>query len=371
MTEPRRCDQLDDGGTGLVAPSERAGACTKRIHREAVPNNKELRVIPVNRARLVVDDRGESYRPSASRRFDAELHAAESIGITLRTSAERAVVYEGRTGFREGKDRRGLAAASPGGANTKAAREVADATLRLAGSTWNRGVGTFVHPAILGATYATPMKAVLFDWDGTLIDTTEHVYEANVEVMRSFGLPPLTRERYGAAFSPNWRRMYAALGVPEHLVEGAATVWHGAYKGHEAELLPGAYPALERLVAAGIPLGIVTAGDRKVVAGQLRRTGVADLIGSAVYGDDSVEQKPDPAPLRRGLAALGHATTPAETAYLGDTLDDVRMARAAGVRAVGIHSPFFHPDEFYEADAHEHAPSVAAWVSALLDGPKR
>lgn len=97
------------------------------------------------------------------------------------------------------------------------------------------------------------MKAVLFDWDGTLIDTTEHVYEANVEVMKSFGLPPLTRERYGAAFSPNWRRMYAALGVPEHLVEGAASVWHDAYKGHEAELLPGAYPALERLVAAGIP----------------------------------------------------------------------------------------------------------------------
>ena len=145
------------------------------------------------------------------------------------------------------------------------------------------------------------MKAVLFDWDGTLIDTTEHVYEANVEVMKSFGLPPLTRERYGAAFSPNWRRMYAALGVPEHLVEGAADVWHGAYKGHSAELLPGAYPALERLVAAGIPLGIVTAGDRKVVSGQLRRTGVADLIGSAVYGDDAVEQKPDPAPLRRGL----------------------------------------------------------------------
>lgn len=215
------------------------------------------------------------------------------------------------------------------------------------------------------------MKAVLFDWDGTLIDTTEHVYEANVEVMKSFGLPPLTRERYGAAFSPNWRRMYATLGVPEHLVEGAATVWHGAYKGHDAELLPGAYPALERLVAAGIPLGIVTAGDRKVVAEQLRRTGVADLIGSAVYGDDSVEQKPDPAPLRRGLTALGHATTPAEAAYLGDTLDDMRMARAAGVRAVGIHSPFFHPDDFYEVEAHEHAPSVAAWVAALLDGAKR
>ena len=371
MPEAWRCNQLDDRGTGLVAPGKRPGARAECVDGEAVANDKELSVIPVDCARLVIDDGGEAYRPSAARRLNAELHAAESIGVALSASAECAVVHKGGADFGEGEDRGGLAAAPPGGANPQAAWEVADATLRLAGSAWDGGACTFVHPAILGATYAKPMKAVLFDWDGTLIDTTEHVYEANVEVMKSFGLPPLTRERYGAAFSPNWRRMYAALGVPEHLVEGAADVWHGAYKGHEAELLPGAYPALERLVAAGIPLGVVTAGDRKVVAGQLRRTGVADLIGSAVYGDDAVEQKPDPAPLRRGLAALGHATTPAETAYLGDTLDDVRMARAAGVHAVGIHSPFFHPDDFYEADAHEHAPSVADWVAALLDGSKR
>ena len=99
---------------------------------------------------------------------------------------------------------------------------------------------------------------------------------------------------------------------------------------------------------------------------QLARTGVAELLGATVYGDDLAEQKPDPAPLRRALAALGHANTPGDTAYLGDTLDDVRMARAAGVRGVGIHSPFFDPARFYEADAHEHAPSVAAWVDALL-----
>jgi iron complex transport system permease protein len=118
---------------------------------------------------------------------------------------------------------------------------------------------------------------------------------------------------------------------------------------------------------AETPIGVVTAGDRKVVAGQLKRTGVADLLGAVVYGDDIVEQKPDPEPLRRGLAALGHATTPDQAAYLGDTLDDVRMARAAGVRAIGVQSPFFHPDRFlHEADAHEHAESVAAWVDSYL-----
>ena len=43
------------------------------------------------------------------------------------------------------------------------------------------------------------------------------------------------------------------------------------------------------------------------------------------------------------------------------------MARAAGVRAIGVQSPFFHPDRFlHEADAHEHAESVAAWVDGYL-----
>lgn len=211
------------------------------------------------------------------------------------------------------------------------------------------------------------MKAILFDWDGTLIDTTEAVYAANVEVMKSLGLAPLTRELYGLHYSPNWRRMYAALGVPEEQVEGAAQVWHSVYRGHEAGLLPGALESLERLVSAGIPIGVVTAGDRRVVSAQLARLGVDELLGAVVYGDDAPEQKPHPAPLRRAIAALGHAGSPERTAYLGDTLDDVRMARAAGARAVGIHSPFFHPERFIvEAEAHEHAPSVAAWVDTLL-----
>jgi phosphoglycolate phosphatase-like HAD superfamily hydrolase len=117
---------------------------------------------------------------------------------------------------------------------------------------------------------------------------------------------------------------------------------------------------------------VVTAGDRKVVSGQLKRTGVADLLGSVVYGDDITEQKPHPEPLRRGLAALGHGSTPDLAAYLGDTLDDVRMARAAGLRAIGVQSPFFDPERFLaEADAHEHAESVAAWVDAYLEGRTR
>jgi hypothetical protein len=108
----------------------------------------------VDRARLVIDHSREANRPGAARRLDAQLHTTESIWIALGASAEYAVVNEGCANFGEGEDRGGLPAAPPGGANAQTTWEVADATLWLAGSAWDRGACTFVHPAILGATYA-------------------------------------------------------------------------------------------------------------------------------------------------------------------------------------------------------------------------
>lgn len=105
------------------------------------------------------------------------------------------------------------------------------------------------------------MKAILFDWDGTLIDTAEHVYQANVEVIKSIGLPPLSRELYGEHYSPNWRLMYAALGIPPELIEGAAGLWHAAYKGHEAELLL----AHDRRLSDSLPLGFRSAWSPRAI----------------------------------------------------------------------------------------------------------
>ena len=117
MPEAWRCDELNNGRAGLMAPSQCAGASAECVHREAVANNKELRVIPVNRARLVVNGGGESDRPSSARSFDTELHTTESIGVTFSASTERAVINEGCTNFGEGEDRGRLAAAPPGGAH--------------------------------------------------------------------------------------------------------------------------------------------------------------------------------------------------------------------------------------------------------------
>jgi beta-phosphoglucomutase-like phosphatase (HAD superfamily) len=94
--------------------------------------------------------------------------------------------------------------------------------------------------------------------------------------------------------------------------------------------------------------------------------GIDGLFGVVVYGDDGPAQKPDPAPLRAALAALGRAERAASSVYVGDTPDDMRMAVAAGVGAVGIESVLGDAAELRAAGAIETAPTAVEWVERRL-----
>jgi phosphoglycolate phosphatase-like HAD superfamily hydrolase len=216
------------------------------------------------------------------------------------------------------------------------------------------------------------MHAILFDWDGTLADSLGALFAANVAVMAAFGLP-FDEARYRSHFSPDWRVMYERLGVPPERMDEANDLWTAAYEGgRRTRLLPGVRDALARLSAAGHRLGLVTAGDRGIVEPQLARLGVARYLEVAVFGTDLPAQKPDPAPLVRALDLLAAdrdpAAAPDGAVYLGDTVEDVLMARAAGVRAVGIPSAIGTAAALGAAGADELVESVPAWVDRLL-GP--
>jgi HAD superfamily hydrolase (TIGR01509 family) len=209
------------------------------------------------------------------------------------------------------------------------------------------------------------MEAILFDWDGTLADSLGAIYAANVEVMSALELP-FDRDLYRRHFAPDWRVMYARLGVPEARLEEANARWWAVLDGAETALFPGVRDALERLAATGFALGIVTAGRSDRVGPELRRHGIDGLFGAVVYGDDDALQKPDPAPLRAALAGLGRDAT--GSVYVGDTPDDMRMAVAAGVRAVGIESVLGDAAELRAAGAHETASTTVGWVETRLGG---
>jgi len=214
------------------------------------------------------------------------------------------------------------------------------------------------------------MDAVVFDWDGTLVDSLPGIFDANLRVLSEYGVP-FDEERYRAAYIPDWRVMYQRLGLREEDLEAAGARWLELYRETDAaRLLPGAADSLRRLADAGFVLGLVTAGDEDVVVGQMERFGVAGLLPIRVFGTDDVAAKPHPEPLLRALGQLERADRAHLARYVGDVPDDMRMARAVGALGIGIESSIGARTELLGAGAAAVYPSVASFVDDLLGVPE-
>lgn len=208
------------------------------------------------------------------------------------------------------------------------------------------------------------MRTILFDWDGTIVDSIRALFDTDAAICRYIGVP-FDEAIFRRTFSPNWRLMYRSLGIPEERTDEAVRVWATTFRADQTQPFPGVQEALARLAGAGLTLGLVSGGSRAEVDPQLARLGIEALLTVRVYGDDMAAGKPDPRPL---LLALEHAggTPPEEAVYVGDALDDVRMAAAAGVRGVGIVSMLATAEELTAAGAAETAGSVVEWVDRFL-----
>jgi phosphoglycolate phosphatase-like HAD superfamily hydrolase len=142
-------------------------------------------------------------------------------------------------------------------------------------------------------------------------------------------------------------------------------VWASTFRSDQTTPFPGIEAALRRLDAAGRTLGIVTAGSRSEVEPQLARVGIDGMMAIRVYGDDTAAGKPDPQPLELALERAG-GVAPCDAVYVGDALDDMRMAVSAGVRGVGIVSMLATAEDLVAAGAREAADSVVDWVDRYL-----
>lgn len=205
-------------------------------------------------------------------------------------------------------------------------------------------------------------KAVLFDWDGTLLDSAEATYRCYGLLFSSYSLR-FDREIFARTYCPDWYRTYEALGLPRSSWGEADRRWLQLYAEYPPELLPGARAALHRVAATGTPMGLVTSGQRERVLADLARLELETLFASLVCGSDLRERKPDPAPLRRGLAEL---RVPAgEAAYVGDSPDDIHMARAAGVFAVAVPGGYPNRATLLDAGADLFAESLPEALDEL------
>jgi HAD superfamily hydrolase (TIGR01549 family) len=207
-----------------------------------------------------------------------------------------------------------------------------------------------------------PLHAVLFDWDGTILDSAEATYRCYGRLFASFGIP-FDRETFARTYYPDWRRTYEDLGLPRTQWEEADARWWVLYHEEPAALIPGAREALARVQQAGHKAGIVTSGTRARVVGEIARYALADVFGTLVAAGDTAERKPHPEPLRQALAVL--EVSPTDAAYVGDSPEDIAMARAAGVFAIAIPGGFPNRPALLAAGADLVAADLAEALSAL------
>jgi len=181
-----------------------------------------------------------------------------------------------------------------------------------------------------------PLAGVLFDWDGTLIDSYHADSQAYLGMFRELGLAWGLKE-LEIHYSPDWYTVYRAAGIPKEHWDKADNLWRVHYAKHPSKLVTGARRVLERL-ARRHALGLVTSGDRDRVTRQLRKFALTRTFSARVCGGDTPEKKPHPAPLLMALQQM--KLKPEECVYVGDTPEDLEMARTAGMRAIAVLGPF-------------------------------
>jgi HAD superfamily hydrolase (TIGR01509 family) len=179
-------------------------------------------------------------------------------------------------------------------------------------------------------------EGVLFDWDGTLIDSYRADASAYLAMFKQMGIA-WGIEELERHYSPNWYQVYRAAKLPRRLWKQADRVWRAHYAEHRPRLIAGARVVLETIRTKHL-LGLVTSGDRDRVARQLRDFRLTGLFSARVCSGDTRRKKPHPEPLRLALRQM--ELEAACCVYVGDAPQDVEMARRAGVRAIGVLGPF-------------------------------
>ena len=179
-------------------------------------------------------------------------------------------------------------------------------------------------------------EGVLFDWDGTLIDSYRADASAYLAMFKEMGIA-WGIEELERHYSPNWYQVYRAAKLPRRLWNQADRVWRAHYAEQRPKLIAGARAVLKTIRTKHL-LGLVTSGDCDRVARQLRDFRLTRLFSARVCSGDTRRKKPHPEPLRLALRQM--QLEAACCVYVGDAPQDVEMARRAGVRAIGVLGPF-------------------------------
>lgn len=180
------------------------------------------------------------------------------------------------------------------------------------------------------------VKAVLFDLDGTIVDTNELIIQSFLHALQGLVPDNFGREEIIPHMGKTLTDQLKMFSGSEDVAELMAAYRSFNLRNHDemAALFPGVAEVVPVLKENGIKLGVVTTKMRLSTERALRLFGLYGLMDAIVTLDDVDHAKPHPEPVRKAIEAVG--TDPAQTLMVGDSSVDIESAIRAGAVPVGV-----------------------------------
>ncbi len=186
------------------------------------------------------------------------------------------------------------------------------------------------------------LQTVLFDLDGTLIDSIRLILDSYHHTLTQHNLPARSDEEWLRGVGTPLHIQFSQWhDSPEMLEAMIATYREFNLKHHDrmVTVYPGVVEAVRQIKSSGIQTGLVTSKNRQGALRGLALVGLEALMDVMVCADEVSNPKPHPEPVEKAVALLG--ADPGRTVYVGDSIHDMHSGRAAGVKtAAALWGPF-------------------------------
>ena len=209
--------------------------------------------------------------------------------------------------------------------------------------------------------------AVLFDLDGTLLDTLPDLHAAACAMLHDLGRPPLPLEAirgYVGRGIPNLVKRVLAGSLaaaddsspPPQAALDCFRQHYARENGNRSTLYPGVIEGLEALKAKGIPMAVITNKAEAFTLPLLKSAGLAGYFNVVVSGDLLPKAKPDPMSLIWACGRLG--VSPDDAVFIGDSINDFLAGRAAGCHVFLLPYGYNEGRDVQELDCDAIVPTI-------------
>lgn len=215
------------------------------------------------------------------------------------------------------------------------------------------------------------VRAILFDIDGTLVDSNEQHVSAWAFAFREAGHPQEPDDIRSQVGKGGDLLVPALLPDVPDKVSKAIAERHGTYFSElyldQIRPFEGAAALITRVHDSGRKVGLASSAKQEELDHYVALLGIADLIAGSATSDDVDTSKPEPDIFSAALANLDVA--PSEALVVGDTIYDIEAASRAGIAAIGLTSGFFSARQLKDAGAIAAYPGVAELLDTFETSP--